>query len=62
MTLIFGVILLAVTVAMVIVARPSKDGEPRWFVRLWAVGQVYVLSALSSAVIGVGLILSELLS
>ena len=47
-----GLILIAVAIAMVVVARPA-DGESAPFLKVWIVGQVYALAAMLSAVMGV---------
>jgi zinc transporter ZupT len=47
-----GLILIAVTIAMIVVARPA-NGESAPFLRVWIVGQLYALTAMVSAVIGV---------
>lgn len=59
MSFIIGLVLLAVAAVMVLIARPSASGEPILYLRVWAVGQAYVIGALSSAVAGVTLMLSE---
>ena len=51
-----GLVLIAVTVAMVLLARPA-DGESAPFLKVWIVGQVYALTAMVSAVIGVAIII-----
>jgi hypothetical protein len=53
----FGLILIGVTFAMVILARPS-DGESAPFLKSWIVGQLYALTAMVSAVIGVTIVIS----
>jgi hypothetical protein len=52
-----GLVLLAVTVAMIVVARPA-DGVSAPFLRVWIVGQVYALAAMVSAVIGVTILIT----
>jgi len=52
-----GLILIAVTIAMLMIARPA-DGESAPFLKVWIVGQVYTLAAMVSAVIGVTIIIS----
>jgi multisubunit Na+/H+ antiporter MnhB subunit len=47
-----GLILIAVTIAMIVVARPA-NGESAPFLRVWIVGQLYALTAMVSVVIGV---------
>jgi hypothetical protein len=51
-----GLVLLAVTVAMIVVARPA-DGVSAPFLRVWIVGQIYALAATVSAVIGVTILI-----
>lgn len=53
-----GFVLIAVTIAMVLVARPS-DGVSAPFLKIWFLGQIYALTAMVSAVIGVTLIISN---
>jgi len=45
-------VLIAITIAMVVVARP-KDGVSAPFLKVWVVGRAYALNAIVSAVIGV---------
>ena len=52
-----GLVLIAVTIAMVVVARP-KNGVSAPFLKVWIVGQAYALAAMVSAVIGVTIIIS----
>ncbi len=52
-----GLILVAVTIAMVIAGRPA-DGESARFLKVWIVGQVYTLTAMVSAVLGVTIMIS----
>lgn len=59
MLFVAGLCLIALTVAMVIVGRPA-DGVAAPFLQVWAIGQAYALAALTSAVLGVSLILSDL--
>jgi hypothetical protein len=42
---------------MIVLGRPA-DGESAPFLRVWIVGQLYALSAMVSAVIGVTIIIS----
>ncbi len=51
-----GLILIAVTVAMLVIARPA-DGESAPFLRVWIVGQIYALAAMVSAVLGVTIVI-----
>jgi hypothetical protein len=56
---ILGPAFIALTVMMILVARP-KDGVSARFLKSWPVGQAYSLAAMSSAVIGVALLISRL--
>lgn len=47
-----GLVLIAVTIAMIVMGRPT-DGESAPFLRVWIVGQLYALAAMASAVLGV---------
>jgi len=57
MNFTFGLILLAVTIAMLVIARPA-DGVSAKFLKVWIVGQIYALAAMVSAVVGVTIIIS----
>lgn len=59
MVYLLGILLIAVTVGMVLIARPVA-GEPARFLRVWAIGQAYILGAMVSAVAGVTLLVSAL--
>jgi len=50
--------LIAAIVAMVTLARPH-DGEPAPFLKVWIVGQLYVLTALVSTIMGVALLITN---
>ncbi len=52
-----GLILIAVAVAMVAISRPA-DGKSAPFLKIWLVGQIYALSAMVSAVLGVTIVIS----
>jgi hypothetical protein len=58
MNIAIGLTFIAVTVIMMLVARP-RDGVSAPFLRIWIVGQVYVLVALVSAVLGAAAIISS---
>lgn len=60
MAFAFGILLITLTVGMVLVARPVA-GEPARFLRVWFVGQAYLLGALVSALAGLTLIANALL-
>lgn len=57
MTFSAGLVLIAITIAMMVAARP-KDGHSASFLKTWLIGQVYALTALASAVMGVTLVIS----
>jgi hypothetical protein len=52
-----GLVLIAITIAMIVIARP-KDGVSAPFLKVWIVGQIYALTAMVSAVIGVTIIVA----
>jgi hypothetical protein len=58
MNVTYGFALIAVTVVLVFLGRPS-NGVPAPFLRIWIVGQFYVLAAMVSAVIGTTLIIAN---
>ena len=58
MNIVIGLLLVALTVGMLVLARP-RDGEPAQFLKAWIVGQAYVMTAIVSAVTGVALMLSN---
>jgi hypothetical protein len=55
---VLGLILIAITIAMIVVARPV-DGVSARFLKSWVVGQAYAMAAMISAVMGVTLIISN---
>lgn len=58
MTFWIGLILVAVTVGMVTMARPA-DGVAAPFLKVWLVAQAYILTALASMVVGVSIMISN---
>lgn len=58
MTFWVGSVLIAVTVAMIVVARPI-NGEPASFLKIWVIGQAYALTALASAVLGITIVIVD---
>lgn len=52
-----GLVLIAATIAMLVVARP-RAGEPARFLTSWLVGQAYALTAMVSAVVGITIVIS----
>jgi hypothetical protein len=57
MSFVIGLLLVALTVGMVLVARPVA-GEPARFLRTWIVGQIYILGAMASALAGVTIMIN----
>jgi len=57
MSFLIGLILIGVTIAMIVVGRPA-DGESAPFLKVWIVGQIYALTAMVSAVMGVTITIS----
>jgi hypothetical protein len=55
---ILGLVLIALAVAMVVVARPA-DGVAAPFLRAWPIGQAYTMVTMASSVTGVALIISN---
>jgi hypothetical protein len=54
-----GVVLLLVSVAMIIIARPKAGQDSAiWLSNPWILGQIYALAVLATAVLGVTFILS----
>ena len=49
-----GILLIALTVARVLIARPAA-GEPVRFLKVWFVGQIYILGAMVSALAGISI-------
>jgi hypothetical protein len=52
-----GLILVAVTIAMMVAGKPG-DGESAPFLKVWIVGQAYALTAMVSAVVGVTIMIT----
>lgn len=59
MVFVGGLILIVVTIAMVVLARPT-DGVVAPFLKSWVIGQVYTMVALAAGVLGISLVLSDL--
>jgi hypothetical protein len=57
MSFTLGILLIAVTVGMVLIARPA-GGEPVRFLKGWIVGQIYILGAMVSALAGVTIMIN----
>ncbi len=56
MNFTIGLVFIALAVAMVILARPA-DGQSAAFLKVWIVGQIYALTAMVSAVMGVTIVI-----
>lgn len=56
MNLIAGVALIAVAAGMILVARPS-DGVSAPYLRIFIVGQIYLLTAMIAVVVGVAVVI-----
>lgn len=54
-----GIGLIALTVAMILGARPKMDEDSAPYLKVWPVGQAYALVAMTSAVAGVTTILTH---
>jgi len=57
MNLTFGVVLIAIAIAMIMLARPRDGVSARFLKGPWIVGQLYVMTAMISGVIGVAFII-----
>ena len=55
-----GLALIALAVGMVFVGRPAKGMPYAPFLRVWIVGQAYIMAAMICLVIGVSLIIINL--
>jgi hypothetical protein len=51
-----GLLFIAVSIGMLVLARPA-DGESAPFLKVWIIGQIYALTALLSAVVGVTIVI-----
>ena len=58
MTFWAGLVLIALTIAMILVGRP-KNGESAPFLKVWIVGQLYALTAMVSTVMGVTIVITN---
>jgi len=58
MDLTAGLVLVAITIVMLVVGRPS-DGVAAPYLKNWVAGQAYTLTALASAVLGVTVIVAN---
>jgi len=56
MNFTIGLILIAIAIAMVVMVRPA-DGGSAPFLKVWIVGQIYALTAMVSAVMGIAILI-----
>jgi len=57
MLFFLGIAFILLTAGMVWVARPAEGLDSAPFLRVWIVGQAYVMAAMVSAVIGITLVI-----
>jgi hypothetical protein len=61
MQLVIGCVLLVLCFGMLMIARPAAGQDSViWLSKPWILGQIYVLAALATAVVGVSTILNGL--
>jgi hypothetical protein len=59
-TSIYGVALIALAVGMILVGRPAKGMDSATFLRVWIVGQAYIVATIICLVVGTTLIIQSL--
>ena len=60
MTSIYGVALIALAIGMILVGRASKGMDSAPFLKVWIVGQAYIIATIICLVIGTTLIIHNL--
>jgi hypothetical protein len=60
MTSIYGVALIALAVGMILVGRAPKGMDSAPFLKIWIVGQAYIIATIICLVIGTTLIIQSL--
>jgi hypothetical protein len=60
MKLIYGVALIALAVGMIFVGRPAKGMDSAPWLRVWVVGQAYIVATIICLVVGTTLIIQSL--
>ena len=60
MTSIYGVALIALAIGMILVGRAPKGMDSAPFLRVWIVGQAYIIATIVCLVIGTTLIIQSL--
>ncbi len=58
MHIVFGLVFLAIAIAMLVIGRPPKGEDAARFLDVWIVGQLYAMITLISGVIGVAMLLT----
>ena len=58
MSFALGIALIALTIGMVLLGRPA-DGVAAPFLKVWLVGQAYILGAMVSALAGITMMITE---
>ena len=57
---IYGVALIALAVGMIYVGRPAKGMDSAPFLKVWIVGQAYIVATIICLVVGTSLIIQSL--
>jgi len=60
MTSIYGVALIALAIGMILVGRAPKGMDSAPFLRVWIVGQAYIIATIVCLVVGTTLIIQSL--
>jgi len=60
MTSIYGVALIALAIGMILVGRAPKGMDSAPFLRVWIVGQAYIIATIVCLVVGTTLIIQGL--
>ena len=60
MTSIYGVALIALAIGMIVVGRAPKGMDSAPFLKVWIVGQAYIIATIICLVIGTTLIIQSL--
>jgi hypothetical protein len=60
MTAIYGVALIALAVGMIFIGRPAKGMDSASFLKIWIVGQAYIVATIICLVMGTSLIIQRL--
>ena len=60
MTSIYGVALIALAIGMILVGRAPKGMDSAPFLRVWIVGQAYIIATIVCLVLGTTLIIQNL--